>query len=322
MNPGDNQTGSLTQDEAVTRLTALLGADDSDTDELEEGDGENAQDEEDEDSSDDSDGETDADDDGEDDEAPQAKPGQLITVKVDGEELQVPLEELKNGYQRQADYTRKSMALAEQRKAVAAEVQQTRVQRDQFIQASQTLLQQMQQMAPPEPDWAKLRQEDPIGFGAAWADHQMRQQQRAFIQQQHNHAVAQAQRDEELRLAQTVSEEAQLLAAAVPDFGDEEKGSKLKSDLLKFGKTMGFRDEELSQVYDHRTVLVLHKAMLYDRMQRQKPSLRSEITQKRMAPPVASPGAKQAPPDGRRAVRRLAQTGHVRDAAAAIERML
>jgi len=38
--------------------------------------------------------------------------GRLITVKVDGEELQVPLSEAAAGYQRQADYTRKTQANA------------------------------------------------------------------------------------------------------------------------------------------------------------------------------------------------------------------
>ena len=38
------------------------------------------------------------------------------TVKVDGEESQVTLEELQDGYQRQADYTRKTQELADERK--------------------------------------------------------------------------------------------------------------------------------------------------------------------------------------------------------------
>ena len=37
------------------------------------------------------------------------------TVKIDGEEQQVPLEELQNGYQRQADYTRKTQEIAVER---------------------------------------------------------------------------------------------------------------------------------------------------------------------------------------------------------------
>lgn len=42
--------------------------------------------------------------------------GESYTVKVDGEESQVTLEELQDGYQRQADYTRKTQELADERK--------------------------------------------------------------------------------------------------------------------------------------------------------------------------------------------------------------
>jgi len=43
------------------------------------------------------------------------EPGDLYTVKIDGEEQQVTLEELQNGYQRGADYTRKTQLVAEER---------------------------------------------------------------------------------------------------------------------------------------------------------------------------------------------------------------
>lgn len=41
-----------------------------------------------------------------------------VKVTVDGEELQVPLKEAVSGYQRQADYTRKTQQLAEERRSV------------------------------------------------------------------------------------------------------------------------------------------------------------------------------------------------------------
>jgi len=44
-------------------------------------------------------------------------------AKVGGEEVEVELDELINGYQRSKDYTQKSQALAEQRKAIDAERQ-------------------------------------------------------------------------------------------------------------------------------------------------------------------------------------------------------
>jgi len=45
--------------------------------------------------------------------------GDVHTVKVDGQEQQVSLDELRNGYQRQADYTRKTQELASERERLA-----------------------------------------------------------------------------------------------------------------------------------------------------------------------------------------------------------
>lgn len=49
-----------------------------------------------------------------------------VKVTIDGEELEVPLKEAVSGYQRQADYTRKTQQLAEERKGVqfASAIQQ------------------------------------------------------------------------------------------------------------------------------------------------------------------------------------------------------
>lgn len=44
---------------------------------------------------------------------------QMVSIKVNGEELTVPLAEAVSGYQRQQDYTRKTQELAEQRKRLA-----------------------------------------------------------------------------------------------------------------------------------------------------------------------------------------------------------
>ena len=49
-------------------------------------------------------------------EVSQEPAGESFTVKVDGGEQQVSLEELRDGYQRQSDYTRKTQELASERK--------------------------------------------------------------------------------------------------------------------------------------------------------------------------------------------------------------
>ena len=58
---------------------------------------------------------------------------EYFAVKVDGEELQVTFDELRNGYQRDADYRRKTMALSEDRKAFDAEREQEKAKIDQVV---------------------------------------------------------------------------------------------------------------------------------------------------------------------------------------------
>lgn len=88
---------------------------------------------------------------------------QMVTVKIDGKEVEVPLSELKNGYQRQADYTKKTMEVSEQRKAADAELQRAHIERQQYasnlqkfqVQAEAALQSQSQI------DWERLIAENP-----------------------------------------------------------------------------------------------------------------------------------------------------------------
>lgn len=50
----------------------------------------------------------------------EAEKPQLFKVKVDGEDVEVTLDELLNGYSRRADYTKKTMAVAQERKSLEA----------------------------------------------------------------------------------------------------------------------------------------------------------------------------------------------------------
>ena len=88
------------------------------------------------------------------------------TIKVDGQELEVDIAELKNGYQRQADYTRKSQALAEQRKGTE-NIQSERMQLEQERQMYANGLQMLQEQQSAKltdfdnVEWEALKQEDP-----------------------------------------------------------------------------------------------------------------------------------------------------------------
>lgn len=248
---------------------------------------------------------------------------QVYTVKVDGEEIEVPIDELLNGYSRTQDYTRKTQKLAEERKAAMAEFEQVRAERAQYAQILEALKQQVETTDGPEPDWNRLRNEDPIEFSAQWAEYQLRQQKRQAIQAEQQRLAEIQQREHAARMQQVLEQEKQALLTAIPEWQDPQKAQAEKVAVIEFGRKLGFSDEELSNVTDHRAVLALRKAYLYDRMMSQKASIKPAV---KPASPVLKPGAAANAPkktsEITRAKQRLAKTGSVQDAAAAFSLLL
>ena len=242
----------------------------------------------------------------------------VYAVKVDGQEIEVPLSELVKGYSRTADYTRKTQELAAFRKQVEAAAQESVAVRDQYAQRLVQLEQYLQQQAPQEPNWEKLRAEDPIEFAAQWADYQRRQQYQLQVQAERE-AIQQRQQAEQMQQMQVQVEQARqwLTEVAIPEWKDAEKAKAERAQLKEYGQRHGYSAEELSQVADPRAVVLLRKAMLYDRMLERKGQIQPV---KKVAAPVLKPGAAAKPSakkssDLKSAKQRLAKTGSVRDAA-------
>lgn len=338
MSNGSNPLGTDSGIEAAANaFESLLSGDDQDTEDVNE-----AQQQDNEPSDDDQEGETqteadegeeseesegdesedESDEEEESDEDEQREP--VYAVKVDGQEIEVPLSELVKGYSRTADYTRKTQELAAIRKQVEAVAQESIAVRDQYAQRLVQLEQYLQQTAPQEPNWEKLRAEDPIEFAAQWADYQRRQQ---YLQQvrAEQEAIFQRQQAEQMLATQQQLEQArQWLTIAIPEWRDEEKAKAERAALKEYGQRNGYSAEELSQVADPRAVVLLRKAMLYDRMQERKGQIKPV---KKPAAPVLKPGAAAKPStkkssDLKSAKQRLAKTGSIRDAAEVFKSLL
>jgi hypothetical protein len=191
------------------------------------------------------------------------------TIKVDGEELEVGIEELKNGYQRQADYTRKSQALAEQRKEteqIQSERQRLEQERQMYANGLQ-MLQEQQSSKLQEfdsVDWETLKAEDPYQYMIKKDEYRDAQEKVNNVAQQQ--ALIQQERNEEMQRAkaQFVQQEYNKLVDALPEWKD--KDSTIKKDIQEYAKSVGFLPEEISQLSDHRSVLVIKKAMEYDKL--------------------------------------------------------
>lgn len=247
---------------------------------------------------------------------------QVFSVKVDGKEVEVTLEELQKGYSRTQDYTRKTQQIAEARKQTEAELQAVRAEREQYAQLLSALETQVQQIAQPNIDWDRLYQEDPIEWVRQREVMRENQEKAAAIQSEKQRLAQISQQEQAQLMQQKLQQEQEALLAAIPDWKDAKKAQAEKAMLVEFGQKIGFTPEELKSVVDHRAVLMLRKAALYDQMMSKRGNIKPVTNN---GPRPAKPGAAGRISNTTEAVRaqqRVAKTGRVDDAANAIYQLL
>lgn len=246
-------------------------------------------------------------------------------VKVSGEEVEVSLDELLNGYSRTADYQKKTQSLAEQRKAVEAdrvkidEAAKTRETYAQRLQVIEQLLTQQDQGQ----DLSVLKAEDPIAYAVAMAEKMERDKQLQAVQTERQRVQQEQTTHQQALLQKHIQQEQQKLVQMIPEFKDDVKSEVIRRDIRTYAKSIGFSDQELSQVYDSRAVQTLYKAMQYEKLMSGK-----GVTEKKVAsaPKTLRPGTSNPQSSETEAQKKeravLRQTGNKKDAARLFERFL
>jgi hypothetical protein len=266
--------------------------------------------------------ETDTEQSEEDENSEEEEQPQVFTVKVDGKEVEVTLEELQKGYSRTQDYTRKTQQIAEVRKQTEAELQAVRAEREQYAHLLGALEAQVQQAAQPNIDWDRLYQEDPIEWVRQRELMRENQEKNAAIQSEKQRLSELSQQEQRQYHDQMLQQEQEALAAAIPEWKDPKKAAAEKAMLVQFGQKAGFSPDELKNVVDHRAVVLLRKAALYDQMMSKRGQIKPVTNN---GPRPAKPGAAgrvSSNTEAMRAQQRLAKTGRVDDAADAIYKLL
>ena len=244
------------------------------------------------------------------------------TVKSGGEEKEVSVDELISGYQKGDDYTKKSQVLAEQRKAVEAEahaVQEAMQLREQYAQRLdqvKVLLENSDEQV----DLDALKENDPITWSIKVAEKTENNKKLNLIQQEQNRLAQAHQKQVSEQQAKMVAHEAEMLTSKVKEFSDPKKAEQIKGEIRNFGKGIGFSDQELAQVFDHRHVMVLQKAMAYDRIQKAKAGVTKKVAK---APKMARQGNKVTKTDiYTKQKKRLQSSGSITDAAEVFKNFL
>jgi hypothetical protein len=254
-------------------------------------------------------------------EAEDQPPAAAITVEIDGKPVELTKEEVQASYLRQADYTRKTQALAEEKRNFASELEEARRQAKVYAELLPAMFEQMQTTLPKEPD-VSLIDTDPQRY---------LKEQKAYERKIGDLKAAEA---EKLRLQQESEQEklaefqayvqsnAEKVVELVPEWKDKATYDRDRSKIREYLGTKGFSDDEISQAYDARIVAMAYDAMRWRELKNSKPKAAAPLEKaiKTSAPPVRPVTVKS------RAFvedkRRLAQTGSIRDAAKVFESML
>jgi len=322
--------GDETSVDAASKSLFNLLADDVDTHEKDEPGSEEKEDEDqdadddteeesdEDDSEEDDDGESEDEDESDDSDDEEHEDQPSYKVKVDGKEVEVTLDELKKGYSRQADYTRKTQELAEERK-VLSEAREAREQYQQRLQAVDTALEQAKPKGRTADEWDSLRRRDPNRFAVEWAEHQRWQTEKAAVQQEQERVAQEAQGDLQRQINDTLKREGDLLVEVIPEWQDKDTAATEKAELMQYAQeTYGWTEEDLASVYDHRLILMLRKAQQFDALSEGA----ERLEPKKKTAKVLKPGGRKKKTGKTKAQRKraekLARSGSVDDAAALI----
>lgn len=251
----------------------------------------------------------------------------VYAVKVDGEEIEVSLDELLKGYSRNSSFTRKSQALAEDRKQMESlqaqynsEMQQIQAERQQYAQQLQSMIENSNLDAFANVDWERLKAEDPIEFVTKREEFREAQEKIAKVQQQQQAAIQKNEAAAQQQWQESVKTEHAALVEKLPEWGDPDKQKVLAGELRSYASSAGFQDAEIESLIDHRSFIVLNKARLYDEMMKANPKAKKLKNKPKVIRGSKAATAKSESKSKRAALRnRLSETGHVNDAAALLE---
>jgi hypothetical protein len=244
----------------------------------------------------------------------------LHQIKVNGEIIEVDLEELKAGYQKDADYRRKTEELSLERKELAFE-------KERLAKAISTKMDDLNSLVLTlnaevnsdinAKELDKLWDEDPTE--AARIDRKIRRRRENLSQAQKKLKEVQEQQFQEI-----LKEEQKKVTMKFPELQDPVKGNSLRSNMTNYLLAKGFSEKDVNSVYDSRMFEVIVDGMKYQENKKLKPTL---VNNKVKPSKVIKSGVKSTKEDLDRSsrlekIRALKKSGSPKDATDLLMRYL
>ncbi len=245
------------------------------------------------------------------------------TVRINGEDVEVTESELKKGYSRTQDYKAKTMALADERRAV--EAKEATIERDVKLQYANELKQRVDAFEALDPilsearqiDWAALERDDPatfVQYSRAVQDRIAKiDAHRAEIEQIEGERAQTLQAEAQAEAAQRMEVAANKIVELMPELAEGNAFQEFATSNIGFLREVGFTPEEISEAVDDRVLIMADKARRWDALQKAKTSLPAKkIVPKSSVKPMTSDAS-----DSSRSSRPKLRAGASRDEALA-----
>lgn len=240
-----------------------------------------------------------------------------------GDEI-IPIAELKAGYLKNADATKKWQDAAELRKGAETQSAALKASQEQLQTERELVITLVKNIIPPRPDPAKADPRsdkyDPAGYQAeqvafdGWANYltQLETDQQRTVQERQ----AETAKETEAR----VQKEWEKALEVLPQLKDPKKLESFGKDTIKYGQTYGYSPAELANIHhDHRQLVVMEKAIKWDKLQASKATVAKKVEGR----PSVIKGGKRLNPSEHKArtasdaMNRLKSSGSIQDATAA-----
>ena len=248
----------------------------------------------------------------------QAEVPRKYKVKVDGDEFEVDEAELKSGYSRNSDYTRKTTKLAEERKAFDAEKSELQRERELYAQIlgnwEAGLESTLKEFVPADLD--ELRQYDPEKYIELNEKLQRHQKTLENIKSEKSRVDFERDKENRQKFDAYIKSESEKLFDKIPEWKDEAVRQKEVRQVTDYVKnTFGFTDDDINGTYSHALWVAMRESMKYrqivERRNRVNPAVKVKTSEPGSTP---SPDSRAKKVD--KAAQKLKKSGKVGDYAA------
>lgn len=212
----------------------------------------------------------------------------LVDIEIDGEAYEVNLTELKTGYLRQEEFTKRVTELEQKAAEFQEQVSEREVALQRELEMAQVIL-AGDLSKYDKVDWEQLKTDDPATYQRLRLEAIDAKESLQGLQNRRNQIQSLHEEAQKIKQAVHVKAQIELATKLMPEF----KEATFRDGLIKYGKDIGYTEDELYSMTDARQLLLLNQARLYAEGQvRRKEAVAKKATKE--LPPVVKAGAPKA----------------------------